>query len=90
MKKKRRPSLDVKEWAAGTRRTYGGVACRLCAAAPAVGRDLKTIIEMRQKGETDVSYVQVCAFLREKHGISVIDSSLLRHIRDHLGVKWVK
>lgn len=90
MKKKRRPSLDVKEWAAGTKRIYGGIPCRLCAAVPAVGKDLKTIIEMRQKGETDVSYVQVCAFLREKHGLKVIESSLLRHVRDHLGLSWVK
>ncbi len=90
MKKRSKPSLDVKEWAAGTKRTYGGIQCRLCAAAPAVGKDLLTIIDMRKKGETDVSYVQVCAFLREKHGLSIRETSLLRHVRDHLGLQWVK
>lgn len=90
MKKKHKPSLDVKEWAAGTKRTFGGIQCRLCAAAPAVGKDLLTIIDMRKKGETDVSYVQVCAFIREKHGLEVLETSLLRHVRDHLRLSWVK
>ena len=90
MKKRSKPSLDAKEWAAGTKRTFGGIQCRLCAAAPAVGKDLLTIIDMRKKGETDVSYVQVCAFLREKHGLEIIDTSLLRHIRDHLRLSWAK
>ena len=88
MTKKR--SLDVREWAAGTKRKSGGIQCRLCAAVPAVGKDLLTIIDMRKKGETDVSYVQVCAFLREKHGLEIIDTSLLRHIRDHLRLSWAK
>lgn len=69
---------------------HGGSPCRLCVAAPDVGKDIETIVAMKCKGETDVSYTQLRVFLREKHGLQVVESSLLRHVRDHLGLKWGK
>lgn len=88
--RKKKPTLDAKRWAETTKANIGGNPCRLCAAAPAVGKDVETVARMREAGETMVSYNQLTCFLREKHGFEVKQTALLKHIRDHLGIKWAR
>lgn len=90
MRKRKKPTLDAKLWAKETPAAVGGNKCRLCVAARAVGKDVETVARMREAGETMVSYNQLTCFLREKHGFEVKQTALLKHIRDHLGIKWAR
>lgn len=90
MRKEKKPTLDAKSWAVATKANGGGNPCRLCVAAPAVGKDIETVARMREAGETMVSYRQLSEFLLEKHGFEVKQTALLKHIRDHLRIKWAR
>ena len=64
------------------------MTCTLCAAAPAVGRALETVMQMRREGTTRVSQRQMLAYLDEHYGVSVHQSTLINHIIRHLRTTW--
>ncbi len=79
---------DVAKWAARQPKGKGGTTCTLCAAAPAVGRDIATVLKMRKDGLTQVGQRAFCAYLTEKFKINVLPSTLVNHLQRHLRTTW--
>ena len=83
MAKTKKP-VDAAAWARSTSRKTGGLMCTLCAAAPAAREAMETIQRLKNAGETTASIRQIQEFIREHFEIEIGQTSLSRHLREHV------
>jgi len=82
--------FNVKQWAMTNTALRHGQRCAICFASPEVVDAVRTIAEMRSRGETFVSMDQVVEMLHDRFGFDTNQTSFARHVKIHLKLQWMK
>lgn len=88
MNTKQKRANDITEWALTAGPVRSGPRCYACRSKPEVVAALKTLAEMRKRGETRATMPSIRLEFERRFGVTLGDATLQGHFANCLRTPW--